>query len=89
MTPQIALSLFILALAILFFVTEWLPMEVVALLTLGTVALTGLVTCRRFIRFQQPGGRDGLGRFYPQWRSHSDRSGKHHRSKHIKVGGTT
>jgi di/tricarboxylate transporter len=42
-TPEIALSLFILALAILFFVTEWLPMEVVALLTLGTVALTGLV----------------------------------------------
>lgn len=44
MTPQIALSLFILALAILFFVTEWLPMEVVALLSLGTVALTGLVS---------------------------------------------
>lgn len=43
MTPQIALSLFILAMAIMFFVTEWLPMEVVALLVLGTVAITGLV----------------------------------------------
>jgi di/tricarboxylate transporter len=42
-TPQIALSLFILAMAIMFFVTEWLPMEVVALLVLGTVAITGLV----------------------------------------------
>ena len=44
MTPQIALALFILAMAIMFFVTEWLPMEVVALLVLGTVAITGLVT---------------------------------------------
>jgi di/tricarboxylate transporter len=42
-TPQIALALFILAMAIMFFVTEWLPMEVVALLVLGTVAITGLV----------------------------------------------
>jgi di/tricarboxylate transporter len=30
--------------AIMFFVTEWIPMEVVALLALGTVALTGLVS---------------------------------------------
>lgn len=44
MTPQIALSLFILAMAIMFFVTEWIPMEVVALLALGTVAITGLVS---------------------------------------------
>jgi di/tricarboxylate transporter len=29
--------------AIMFFVTEWLPMEVVALLVLGTVAITGLI----------------------------------------------
>lgn len=43
MTPQVALALFILAMAILFFVTEWIPMEVVALLVLGSVAITGLV----------------------------------------------
>ena len=43
MTPEIALSLSILLIAILFFITEWIPMEVVALLVLGTVALTGLV----------------------------------------------
>jgi di/tricarboxylate transporter len=30
--------------AIMFFVTEWIPMEVVALLALGTVAITGLVS---------------------------------------------
>ena len=44
MTPQIALALFILATAIFFFVTEWIPLEVVALLVLGAVAITGLVT---------------------------------------------
>jgi di/tricarboxylate transporter len=43
-TPQIALVLFILIMAILLFVTEWIPMEVVALLVLGSVAITGLVS---------------------------------------------
>ena len=33
----------ILAVAVIFLVTEWLPMEVVALLVLGSVAITGLV----------------------------------------------
>jgi len=44
MTPQIALALAILGAAIVFFVTEWISVEVVALLVLGMVALTGLVT---------------------------------------------
>ncbi len=44
MTLQIALVLFILGAAVLFLVTEWVPMEVVALLVMGSLAVTGLVT---------------------------------------------
>ena len=44
MTPDIALVLSILAVAIVFLITEWIPLEVTALLALGTVALTGLVS---------------------------------------------
>lgn len=44
MTPEIALVLTILATAVLLLITEWIPMEVTALLSLGAVALTGLVT---------------------------------------------
>ncbi len=44
MTFEIALVLSILAVSIIFLVTEWIPMEVTALLVLGIVALTGLVT---------------------------------------------
>ena len=40
---QIILVLTILGAAVLFLVTEWIEMEVVALLVLGCVALTGLV----------------------------------------------
>jgi di/tricarboxylate transporter len=43
-TPDIALVLTILAVAVVFLITEWIPMEVTALLSLGAVALTGLVT---------------------------------------------
>jgi di/tricarboxylate transporter len=43
-TPQIALVLLILTIVIALFVTEWIPMEVVSLLVLGSVALTGLVS---------------------------------------------
>ena len=43
MTMQIILVLTILGAAVLFLVTEWIEMEVVALLVLGCVALTGLV----------------------------------------------
>jgi len=43
MTLEIALVLFILSVAVLFLVTEWMPMEVVALLVLGSLAVTGLV----------------------------------------------
>lgn len=44
MTPEIALVLTILAASVVFLITEWIPMEVTALLSLGAVALTGLVT---------------------------------------------
>jgi len=44
MTPDIAIVFSILALAVIFLVTEWIPMEVTALLSLGAVALLGLVS---------------------------------------------
>ena len=44
MTPEVLLVLSILAVSVLFLVTEWIPMEVTALLSLGAVALTGLVS---------------------------------------------
>ncbi|NOQ20741.1 MAG: TRAP transporter large permease subunit [Desulfobacterales bacterium] len=44
MTPDIALVLFILTAAVVFLITEWIPMEVTALLSLGAVALVGLVS---------------------------------------------
>ena len=44
MTPDILLVLSILAVAIVFLVSEWIPMEVTALLALGAVALTGLIS---------------------------------------------
>jgi di/tricarboxylate transporter len=43
LTPDIALIFAILSVAVLFLITEWIPMEVTALLSLGAVALTGLV----------------------------------------------
>ena len=43
-TPDIILVLSILAVAIVFLISEWIPMEVTALLALGAVALTGLVS---------------------------------------------
>lgn len=43
-TPDIALVLAILALAVILFVTERLSVDLVALLVLGSLALTGLVT---------------------------------------------
>ncbi len=44
MTPDIAVVFSILAVAVVFLVTEWIPMEVTALLSLGAVALLGLVS---------------------------------------------
>lgn len=44
MTPEIAIALAILAAAILLFVTEWVRMDVVAMLVLVVLAITGLVT---------------------------------------------
>jgi di/tricarboxylate transporter len=44
MTLEIVLVLSILLVSVVFLVTEWIPMEVTALLVLGIVALTGLVT---------------------------------------------
>ena len=40
MTFEIALVLTILLVALVLFVTEWIPMDVTALLVLGTLALT-------------------------------------------------
>ena len=44
MTPDIVLVFSILAVAIVLLISEWIPMEVTALLALGAVALTGLVS---------------------------------------------
>ena len=44
MTAEIALVLGIVAASIVLFVTEWIRMDLVALLVLGVLALTGLVT---------------------------------------------
>ena len=44
MTPEIATVLAILVMATVLFVTEWIRMDVVALLVLVSLALTGLVT---------------------------------------------
>jgi len=44
MTSEIALTLFIVVLAAVLFITEWLRADVVALLVLGALAVTGLVT---------------------------------------------
>jgi di/tricarboxylate transporter len=44
MTPQILLVLSILIVAVILLITEWIPMEVTALLSLGAVTLTRLVT---------------------------------------------
>lgn len=44
MTPEIALVLAILSASAVLLVTEWIPMEVTALLCPGAVALTGLVS---------------------------------------------
>ncbi len=44
MTLEIVLVLSLLLVSVIFLVTEWIPMEVTALLVLGTLALTGLVT---------------------------------------------
>ena len=44
LTPQILMVLSILAGSIIFLVTEWVPMEVVALLVMGSLPLCGLIT---------------------------------------------
>ena len=44
MTPDTALIFSILAVAVVFLISEWIPLEVTALLSLGAVALTGLVS---------------------------------------------
>ncbi|MGD9300384.1 MAG: SLC13 family permease [Desulfobacterales bacterium] len=44
MTPDVILVFSILAVSVIFLITEWIPMEVTALLCLGAVALTGLVS---------------------------------------------
>ena len=55
MTFEIALVLTILLVALVLFVTEWIPMDVTALLVLGTLAVTGLVdTGQAFSGFSNP-----------------------------------
>lgn len=44
MTPEIATVFAILSICVVLLVTEWIPMEVTALLAMGSVALTGLVS---------------------------------------------
>jgi di/tricarboxylate transporter len=44
MTPEIILVMAILIIAVILLITEWIPMEVTALLSLGAVTLAGLVT---------------------------------------------
>lgn len=44
MTPEIAIVLSILAIAVILFITEWVRMDVVALMVLVSLALTGLVS---------------------------------------------
>lgn len=44
MTPEIGLVFSILAVVVVVLVTEWMPLEVLALLVLGVLALTGLVS---------------------------------------------
>ncbi len=44
MTPEIALTLSILALAVILFITEWIRVDLVALFVLISLAITGLVT---------------------------------------------
>jgi di/tricarboxylate transporter len=44
MTPEIVITLTILALATILFITEWLRVDLVALLVLGSLALTRMVT---------------------------------------------
>ena len=44
MTPQIIITLGVILGAVFLFVTEWLRVDLVALLVLGSLALSGLVT---------------------------------------------
>ncbi|UCH22916.1 MAG: SLC13 family permease [Deltaproteobacteria bacterium] len=44
MTPDVILILSILTITVVLLIAEWIPMEVTALLSLGAVALTGLVS---------------------------------------------
>ncbi|WP_028585579.1 SLC13 family permease [Desulfogranum mediterraneum] len=44
MTPEITMVFSILAVVLLVLITEWMPLEVLALLVLGALALTGLVS---------------------------------------------
>jgi di/tricarboxylate transporter len=55
MSFEIALVLTILLVALVLFVTEWIPMDVTALLVLGSLAVTGLVDRREaFSGFSNP-----------------------------------
>ena len=87
MTPEIVLVLTILAAAVVLLITEWIPMEVTALLALGAVALTGLVSSGGGpVGFQQPGGGDGVGGVYPERRVDPHRRCQCHRQICVATG---
>ena len=55
MTLEIIIVLTILTVAVILFITEWVPMDVVALMVLGSLALTGLVNpTEAFSGFSSP-----------------------------------
>jgi len=55
MSPEITVVLTILILAVILFITDWVPMDVVALMVLGSLALTGLVNpTEAFSGFSSP-----------------------------------
>lgn len=82
MTPQIALTLAIVAGALILFGTDRLRVDVVALLVLLTVALTGLVSPEEaFAGFSNPAViTGGLHRF---WRHVQNRRRRHHGAIHF------
>ena len=54
MTFEIVLVLVVLVAALLLFVTEWLAMDLIALLVLAILAVTGLVTPPEALARAQP-----------------------------------
>ena len=87
MTPDALLALVILAVSVLFLVTEWIPMEVTAMLTLGTVAVAGLVSPLEALSgFSNPAVVTVWAVFILSGGLTPHRCGQNHRSPHTAVG---